>query len=930
MKKRRKVKLMKKSRKSEDANANILSQCAMCKGWVWQQQKQRLATKTATTTHTLTCYPSVSSRCTHCWVSCCASYWSCASCRQWCSWRCDRPLNLYPKFLHISHRENGSFDVLCLHTTRAHFFCGHFAHVHACHTRMAQGHEKKCLTHVVSLHLAVSVLMFHTRLRLLFLHGHFETNLTDAPVRTVLPNFPDPKARVKRTSARATSSFGHLAKSVLHTSYEPKGARQDHFCGRWHAAHQRSEPQHLWLLENTTRVHWTIRCFHSVWILCFARFSWWFCSLREKAKKICNCETVARQRERKEKVLCSMLLSRCQGKVNGTASGVILFRLTKNYILMIEISEDTLNEELTKLFLTKIQVRENHTRLGTIWRPKILERRNSEYTSFESQRELETQRLQLLEPIQWADQAQWEKYICATNWKWRIVFTSNATQETAKNLKNSKRRCCQEENIEKQRRLEYFPMQHDQEITYSESIERSSTKTTRTIGVYWRLENLLWSWLTEQSWQYPRSSSSYTKGYEYSWTRSWWITQWFKKFCDSENRRNWEKWERRKHYNQYLYFAFRKEQKQMSRRWKVSYVYDSMPCKAWQFRIVSPRRCICKNSLTKRNFRAGSWISEQKFAKKRRISRSYCSGSTKSKQPARWRTSSIRNHLRVKNFPDCEELDLMMVTELKRCYDKYICTSKGGSASKSKWLERTTDFSEGVRLLIWSAKLTWRGKGQNSYAERKTGECFQRKTVGSCSRRDNCNFLHTHEGNLTQNEHPFEYRKWKNRLTWKAQTVSRPVLRLVLKIPCLWKARWKASSRVSWLQVWKQMHLWHSLPISTCRWWEVTPARSREKKVFKEQLPFWGEKESKVVYLGTHSDTMNSTLRKPRELGLNASAGHTMKFLDAVGAKQNSVKKRDEHLRKPHEKKIVTAKQRGIWPEKMHNAEQGDFEFRQK
>ena len=28
---------------------------------------------------------------------------------------CHRPLNLYAKFLHISHRENGSFEVLSLH-----------------------------------------------------------------------------------------------------------------------------------------------------------------------------------------------------------------------------------------------------------------------------------------------------------------------------------------------------------------------------------------------------------------------------------------------------------------------------------------------------------------------------------------------------------------------------------------------------------------------------------------------------------------------------------------------------------------------------------------------------------------------------------------------------------------------------------------------
>ena len=39
------------------------------------------------------------------------------------------------------------------------------------------------------------------------------------------------------------------------------------------------------------------------------------------------------------------------------------------------------------------------------------------------------------------------------------------------------------------------------------------------------------------------------------------------------------------------------------------------------------------------------------------------------------------------------------------------------------------------------------------YTERKTEECFQRKTVGSCSRKDACSFLHTHatgdrEGNV--------------------------------------------------------------------------------------------------------------------------------------------------------------------------------------
>ena len=33
---------------------------------------------------------------------------------QCCSCCCDRPLNLYPKFFHISHLESGSFKVLSL------------------------------------------------------------------------------------------------------------------------------------------------------------------------------------------------------------------------------------------------------------------------------------------------------------------------------------------------------------------------------------------------------------------------------------------------------------------------------------------------------------------------------------------------------------------------------------------------------------------------------------------------------------------------------------------------------------------------------------------------------------------------------------------------------------------------------------------------
>ena len=106
--------------------------------------------------------------------------------------------------------------------------------------------------------------------------------------------------------------------------------------------------------------------------------------------------------------------------------GVILSTLTENYILMNEISEKTWNEELNKPFLVKIPLRENFTRLSTTWRSKILERRNSEYALFESQRELESQRLQLLEDNQWAEQAQRERtHLCV-----ELVMKDHLHQES--------------------------------------------------------------------------------------------------------------------------------------------------------------------------------------------------------------------------------------------------------------------------------------------------------------------------------------------------------------------------------------------------------------------------------------------------------------------------------------------------------------------
>ena len=131
------------------------------------------------------------------------------------------------------------------------------------------------------------------------------------------------------------------------------------------------------------------------------------------------------------------------------------------------------------------------------------ERWNSEY---ESQRELESQRRQMLKANQWADQAQREReYICVADWGWRTIFMKKAMQEVAEKIEELKRSGCQEKITEKQWRLEGFPAQHDQESrtvslffydpdllsSYDEALVTSSSrKPSREVGMLRKHENM--------------------------------------------------------------------------------------------------------------------------------------------------------------------------------------------------------------------------------------------------------------------------------------------------------------------------------------------------------------------------------------------------------------------------------------------------------
>ena len=181
--------------------------------------------------------------------------------------------------------------------------------------------------------------------------------------------------------------------------------------------------------------------------------------------------------------------------------------------------------------------------MSSTWRSRIWSEENSEYSLFESQRKLESQRLQFLEDIHWTDQVKcvlsrwsWNCEYTVANWRWRAVFIKEATQEVAKNLKNWKEAAIKRKILKKQQRLDELSYAAWSGITNSESI-------------------LLRSWLTEQLWHtflikllVPRVQESRAAKlecreiHERIWvfletfwsstcsTRSWWIFQFIQEF----------------------------------------------------------------------------------------------------------------------------------------------------------------------------------------------------------------------------------------------------------------------------------------------------------------------------------------------------------------------------------------------------------------
>ena len=124
------------------------------------------------------------------------------------------------------------------------------------------------------------------------------------PVRTVLPSYARPKSAGQAHFRTNTEEFGYLAGVRSPHRLWAQGVRQDYFCRRWHDAHQRSEPQqHLWLLKNHTREHWTVPC-STIFETFVSHDSRGDFDLQQESQESMPRETVARESERGKRRFC--------------------------------------------------------------------------------------------------------------------------------------------------------------------------------------------------------------------------------------------------------------------------------------------------------------------------------------------------------------------------------------------------------------------------------------------------------------------------------------------------------------------------------------------------------------------------------------------------------------------------------------------------
>ena len=644
------------------------------------------------------------------------------------------------------------------------------------------------------------------------------------------------------------AKFDHLASSGANTGYEPKEFDkitsvdsdttlingQNHSLSDFSKTHERE--------------HWPIRCSYSVWILSFARFSLVILFLREKAKKACNRETVARQRKRRERrffVISSAESKSMKNRRNSVRSHSL--QTHKEFYSDERDLRGHLQWRAQQVTFGENSVQRKSHSTEYDMEIQNLERRNSEYALFDSQRELEPQRLQLLEEIHWTEIMEFWTHFCS-----ELKMKNHPRQKChARSCRefDELRRCCYQEEILKKTTEDWKnPTQHDQE--------------SRTVSPL-KTQNLLWSWLNEQLWH------TYVP------------------------------------HHALITSSSRKPSREVGMPRNAR---ENMSIPGNVFDRPHAQRYSDELHNYSRNLATILGILRTEGIEK-----------IESEEPLQslplpcFSVRARRTRLDDKQVL-CLWLTMPWVFGLVLKWHDNFELSPLGDASVIPWPNKISEPdreapSRSLRKGSWLKGkgrkiLTLSGRLKNVFSRRQLGLVQEETLVAFHIRmpretvRTTWNEVEIRKKFSSGSKYRLQYRKWKtqtdekglNSLKASPVTKAENYLSMVGKMKniVVWLS---TSSRVSWLQVWKQMHSWPSLPMSTS-WWKEQPQREVENKRLKEQLWSWTEKRKNVQgCVSQNSAPMNSILRKVEELGLNASG--------CIWYELNSGKKSEPHERNP-------------------------------
>ena len=109
-----------------------------------------------------------------------------------------------------------------------------------------------------------------------------------------------------------------------------------------------------------------------------------------------------------------------------------------------KISIITWNGKLNLPLEEKMQLRKDYLKLKLIWKSERWEQKSSEVALHETHRELESQRLQLHQANQWADQAQREKISSCGELDMRNRLFNESRTRSCQEIQELRRICCEE------------------------------------------------------------------------------------------------------------------------------------------------------------------------------------------------------------------------------------------------------------------------------------------------------------------------------------------------------------------------------------------------------------------------------------------------------------------------------------------------------